>query len=98
MCRRGLRASQRAKVLTLREGGEEVRPRADRQAKKPITDSKREVGGRMEGGSGRALTFQLSRLLGGWLWEGGREGGRLAAAQRSLIQAHHSPPSISGRR
>lgn len=47
MCRLGLRASQRAKVLTLREG--EVRPGADRQAKKPITGSKREVG---EGGVG----------------------------------------------
>lgn len=39
VCRWGLRASQRAKVLTLREG--EVRPGADGQAKKPITASER---------------------------------------------------------
>lgn len=49
--------------------GGEGRPRADGQAEKPIRDSKRKSGG--VSGRGRALTFQLSRRMGRWLWEGG---------------------------
>lgn len=50
MCRRRRGASERAKVLTLREVGEVVRPRgdgggADEQAKKPIISCEKEVGG-----------------------------------------------------
>lgn len=62
VCRPGLRARQRAKVLTLREG--EVRPQADRRASRPITGRRRR--------SGRALSASGGRDEGGM-----REGGML---------------------
>lgn len=62
-------------MLTLREG--EVRPRADRQTKKPIANSKTEMGRGEWAGSDLPAEQATGRVAVGRRVGGGREGGLL---------------------